>query len=66
MAKKKVTKATCECGCGRFPIFPLLILVIGVLWFLNDLAVWTTNLPWWPLVLIVVSLGAVKHHHMCK
>ncbi|MAG78301.1 hypothetical protein CL616_02955 [archaeon] len=63
MAKKN----TCDCACGKFLVFPLLVLIIGVLWFLNDLAVWTTNLPWWPMVLIVLSLAViVKHHNMMK
>lgn len=40
----------------KFPIFPVLLLVIGVIWLLNDLHVFTIQIPWLPVALIVLSL----------
>jgi hypothetical protein len=42
---------------GKFPTFPVLLLVVGILWLLSELQVITVAIPWWPVILIIVSLG---------
>jgi len=53
------------CPCGHhIPIFALLVLVTGVLWLLAELEMIALDLPWVPMLVIIVSLGLiVKHHH---
>ena len=60
MVKKK-GKIKC-CG-GNFPTFAVILLVIGVLWLLSDLGVITVDVPWVPVVLIIIALGAMCHKH---
>jgi hypothetical protein len=49
----------------KFPTLAIILLVIGFVWFLNDLGFLAVNLPWIPLVLIVVALGIIinKYTH---
>ena len=56
-------------GCcnGKFPIFAVLVLIIAILWFLSDLKVFSTNVPWLPLIVIILSIGMmIKHAHYKK
>ncbi len=46
----------------RFPTFAWLILVIGVLWFLGELNVIAFNVPWLPIVVIVLAIGMILNH----
>lgn len=41
----------------RFPTFAFLILIIGVIWLLQELNFLTIDVPWIPLVIIALSLG---------
>jgi hypothetical protein len=58
MVKKKEAASCGIGGCG-FPTFAIILLVIGIVWFLNDTGYWTFNIPWVPLVLIIVAIGMV-------
>jgi len=56
-----------ECCSGKFPTFAVVILAIGVIWLLNDLNVFSINIPWLPVVLIVLAIGGIiKHKNMGK
>lgn len=61
MAKKKAKQMVC-CTPGKYPPVAILLLIIGVLWLLQDLQVIAINLPWLPIALIVFTLGIMKHH----
>lgn len=41
----------------RFPTFATIALAIGIFWLLNSLGIIKGNIPWWPIILIVVALG---------
>ena len=73
MAKKsKKTKKVeevkgCLCFRGKgFPTFATLLLVVGVLWLLGELGVFKAEIPWWPVVLIVVAVGWIVDHFLKK
>lgn len=53
------------CGIGdkRFPSFAIIVLVLGVLWFLNGVGILTTNIPWFPAILIILSIGWIINHY---
>ena len=55
-------------GCtGRFPIFAILIFILGILWLLSDLGVFILDIPWLALIVIILSLGMmVKQAHYKK
>lgn len=41
----------------KFPTFAVIILVIAVFWLLSDLNYLKINIPWIPVILIIISLG---------
>ncbi len=43
----------------RFPTFAVVLLVIGLVWLLNDLNVISVDVPWIPLVIVVVAAGMI-------
>ena len=45
--------------CGEFPTFAVILLVVGIIWLLNDLNVIMVNIPWVPMVLIIVAIGMI-------
>ena len=58
MAKKRSAKAVVSSCCnGKFPTFPTILIVIGVLWLLNELKILPFELPWLPIVIIIIGLG---------
>lgn len=45
----------------KCPLIPILILIVGILWFLEGISVIGFTLPWWPLVIILLAIGMLKH-----
>jgi len=43
----------------RFPTLPIALLVVGVVWLLNDLELISINIPWIPIVLIITAFGMI-------
>ena len=54
MAKKEKKKMCCK---GGFPTFAVVVLVVGLIWLLNDLKVLAMEIPWFPIVLIIIAIG---------
>lgn len=58
------------CGCGDwnkgFPTFAVIVLLIGVWWLLHDLGVIAFEVPWFPIILIVVAIGWIKDSYKKK
>lgn len=47
---------------GKFSAFWAIILVISIIWFLRELGYLNLDIPWLPLIIIIVSLGALINH----
>ena len=47
----------------RFPIFPVIVLVVGLLWLAGDLQMITVDVPWLPVILIIVAVGWIINHY---
>ncbi len=60
-----MVKKTTKCDIKKCHGVPVLMLIIGILWLLADLGVIGFTLPWWPIIIIILSIGMIKHHH-CK
>ena len=43
----------------RFPILGILLLILGILWLLTELKVFTLNMSWWPIIIIIVAIGMI-------
>jgi hypothetical protein len=46
---------------NRFPVAGVILLIIGIVWFLNELHIFTIDIPWIPLILIVVAIGILAN-----
>lgn len=52
------------CHGQKFPVFPIVVFLVAFFWLLNDLRILTVNIPWIPIVLLVLSVGwLVKWHY---
>jgi hypothetical protein len=45
-----------------FPTFAVILLVVGIVWLLNELKYITIDIPWIPVVLIIVAIGMIVNH----
>jgi hypothetical protein len=50
----------------HFSTFWFLILILAVIWFLSELGYIDVNVPWLPLILIVIAMGAFINHLIGK
>ena len=67
MKKAKVINNSwygCWSNNRGFPTFAIIILVLGILWFLNGVGILKVDVPWFPVILIIVSLGWIINHYM--
>ncbi len=46
-----------------FPTFAFLILIAGVIWLLTELEILTIDVPWLPIVVIILALGWIINHY---
>ena len=63
MAKKNEKEMCC-----RFPTFAVILLAVGLIWLLNDLNVIAVNVPWIPLIIVIVAIGMIfnRFGNTCK
>ncbi len=47
------------CCRWRFPTFAVALLAVGLIWLLTELGVISANIPWWPIVIIMIALGFI-------
>lgn len=47
----------------KFPTLAVILLVLGIVWFLNDLRVLTFNVPWVPLVIMIIAIGMIFNRY---
>lgn len=43
----------------KFPVLAVILLIFALVWLLSDLGVYTINLPWIPVILIVVAIAMI-------
>jgi len=43
----------------QFPTFAVIILAFAIIWLFNDLNIISINIPWIPIILIVVAIGMI-------
>ena len=47
----------------KFPTFPIILLILAIIWLLNDLNVIKVNIPWIPVILIIVAIGWIINRY---
>lgn len=43
----------------KFPTLGFILLVLALLWLLSDLEVMVVDIPWFPVILIIIALGMI-------
>ena len=41
----------------KFPAFAVIVLLFAIFWLLSDLSIIVLDLPWIPVILIVIAIG---------
>jgi hypothetical protein len=46
-----------------FPTFAIIVLILALLWLLSETGILALNIPWIPLILVIVALGWIIDHY---
>lgn len=63
VVKKSIKKAPAPASCNSHAWLPFVILAVGMIWLGNDTNLYTFNIPYLPIVVILYALGMVVYHH---
>ena len=47
----------------KFPTFALAVLLIGIVWLLNELKIIQIQIPIVPIIVVLVGLGLLYNHY---
>jgi len=47
----------------KFPTFAVLVLILGLLWLAVEMNWITINIPWLPLIVVVLAAGWIVNHY---
>ena len=50
----------------KFPVLWTLLLIFGVVWFVNEVGYAYINLPWLPVILIVIAVGMIANRYQSQ
>ncbi|MFC1517836.1 hypothetical protein ACFL5G_04690 [Candidatus Margulisiibacteriota bacterium] len=45
------------------PLFAIVVLLIGITWLLTEMGIISTNIPWWPVILILVGANWIYEYY---
>ena len=43
----------------KFPTLAVILLVVGLVWLLNEINVIAVDIPWIPVILIIIAIGMI-------
>jgi hypothetical protein len=49
-----------------FPTFAVIVLILSLLWLLSETGILTLNIPWIPLIVVIIALGWIIDHYTKK
>jgi uncharacterized membrane protein len=47
----------------KFPVLAVILLIFAVVWLMSDLGYWSIDIPWIPVILIVVAIGWIINRY---
>lgn len=50
----------------RFPTLAAIVFIVALLWFLSGLGVIAVDIPWLPLVVLIIALGWIVNYYTGK
>jgi hypothetical protein len=48
---------------SKFPILAVILLVVGIIWLVNELGYLAITIPWVPVVLIIIAVGLIINRY---
>ncbi|MBW2991710.1 hypothetical protein KY345_00650 [Candidatus Woesearchaeota archaeon] len=63
MPKEEKKEVCCK---SVFPTFAVIVLVLAVLWLFGDMGLLGVNIPWLPVILIIVAIGWIINNYKKK
>ncbi len=48
---------------NKFPVLWTLLLIAGIVWLINEMFYFSINLPWLPVILIVIAIGMIANRY---
>ena len=46
---------------AKFPVLGVIILLVGIFWLFDDIGLLQTNVPWIPIIVIVIGAGLIMN-----
>lgn len=47
----------------KFPTLAVILLTVAVLWLLNSIQILKIDLPWLPIILIIIATGMIVNRY---
>lgn len=47
----------------KFPILAVILLIVGLVWLFNELGYFKIDLPWIPVILVVIAIGMIVNRY---
>jgi len=47
----------------EFPTLAVILLIVGLVWLLNEMKIITVNVPWIPLILVIIAAGMIINRY---
>jgi hypothetical protein len=47
----------------KFPTLAVILLVLGLLWLMADVGFLRMNIPWIPIVIIIIAIGMIINRY---
>ena len=47
----------------KFPTLAVVLLVLAVIWLINAMGYFAVNIPWIPVILIVIAIGMIINRY---
>jgi hypothetical protein len=44
---------------AKFPTFWVIVLLFAIAWALEEIGLYSINLPWLPVIIVIVAIGAI-------
>jgi len=48
---------------NKFPVLAVILLLFGIAWALDELGYLIINIPWIPVILIVIAIGMIVNRY---
>lgn len=47
----------------KFPFLGVLLLVFGLSWMFEEMGIWSVNLPWIPIIVVLIAVSLIVNRY---